>query len=783
MAVSPGNKDSRTVHRGMAGAVTAARAGPDGSAGHAALASRVFGGADDRADPAPAGRADGPPGRLMAAKNGPSSERSAALGLVFQRLDAMLARALAQARERFGAEASADAFRGLYISAAQASAALDGPPGLPLLNAATPESAAEPAMPGWEQVTAAHHGWRWLRDSYGLTGQQLDAVLIGLGPEADLRYERLYGYLQDDVTRRRPTVNLALDLITTSAAGKLAARGLFGADAALLRERVLTLVPDQQASAPPLLAHAIAIDEQIADVLLLQGGLDRRLARHCRLTVPEPGHWPNVPLPAAERGRLLAAARAGPGRWPFRLYFHGDRDSAELAAASALAGELQAPLLVLDLSGLPAGPDEADGVLFRAFREASLQGALLYLDGLDALPEEGPARLELARYLSGHPGIAILAGTTPWAPLGGPPLGVTEVCFTRPGFEVRCGAWAGALATAGVAAPPGLPEMLAERFRCGPGQIADAVANAVSAGRMSGTEPTRAALFAAARRQTSHLLAALASKIEPAYGWEDIVLPADSAAQLHELCERVTRRRRVWRDWGFDRKLARGMGAVALFTGPPGTGKTMAAEIIARELGLDLFKIDLSAMISKYIGETEKNLERIFTAAAGTDAILMFDEADALFGKRSQVRDSHDRYANIEVSYLLQRIEHYDGIVILATNLREHLDAAFTRRLHLIIDFPFPDEAERRRIWECCLPPGAPREAGIDFERLGQFQLSGGHIRNVVLHAAFLAAAQDGPIGMSHMLQAVQREHYKMGKVAPEVDLEPASQAPAAAGG
>jgi SpoVK/Ycf46/Vps4 family AAA+-type ATPase len=224
------------------------------------------------------------------------------------------------------------------------------------------------------------------------------------------------------------------------------------------------------------------------------------------------------------------------------------------------------------------------------------------------------------------------------------------------------------------------------------------------------------------------------------------------------------------------------VGTVALFTGPPGTGKTMAAEVLSGELGLDLFKIDLSAMISKYIGETEKNLERIFTAAAGTDAILMFDEADALFGKRSQVRDSHDRYANIEVSYLLQRIEQYDGIAILATNLREHLDAAFTRRLQFVIDFPFPDETERRRIWECCLPAGAPREAGIDFERLGQFQLSGGHIRNVVLHAAFLAAAEDGPIGMGHMLQAVRREHYKMGKVTPEVELEPASQAPEAAG-
>ena len=415
-------------------------------------------------------------------------------------------------------------------------------------------------MPDWEQVTAAHPGWRWLRDACGLTGQELDVVLIGLGPEADLRYERLYGYLQDDVTRRRPTVNLALDLITATADGKLAARGLFHADTPLATERVVNLVPDSQASAPPpLLAHVIAVDEQIVDVLLLQSGLDRMLAQQCRLTARR-GSWADVP---AGPHRARPAARHGPcrvGGQPPRWYFHGHRDSAELATASALAGELRAPLLVLDLSRLPVGRDEADEVLFRAFREASLQGAVLYLHDLDALPEPGPARLALARCLSGHHGVAILAGTKAWVPLGGPALGVIEVSFIRPGFEVRRRAWAGSLAQAGITAAPGLAEVLAERFRCGPGQIADAVATAISAAQTSGTGPTRASLFAAARGQTSHLLAALASKIEPAYGWDDIVLPADSLAQLRELGHRVTMRQRVWRDWEFDAKLSSGHG-------------------------------------------------------------------------------------------------------------------------------------------------------------------------------------------------------------------------------
>jgi SpoVK/Ycf46/Vps4 family AAA+-type ATPase len=199
----------------------------------------------------------------------------------------------------------------------------------------------------------------------------------------------------------------------------------------------------------------------------------------------------------------------------------------------------------------------------------------------------------------------------------------------------------------------------------------------------------------------------------------------------------------------------------------------MAAEVVARELGLDLFTIDLSSVISKYIGETEKNLERIFTAAAQASAVLMFDEADALFGKRSEVRDSHDRYANIETSYLLQRIEQYDGVAILTTNLREHLDAAFTRRLQFIVDFPFPDETHRRQIWERCFPKDAPRADHIDFERLGrEFRLSGGNIKNCVLHAAFLAVEERAPIGMSHLLRAVRREHHKAGTVLPDLEAD-----------
>jgi SpoVK/Ycf46/Vps4 family AAA+-type ATPase len=209
-----------------------------------------------------------------------------------------------------------------------------------------------------------------------------------------------------------------------------------------------------------------------------------------------------------------------------------------------------------------------------------------------------------------------------------------------------------------------------------------------------------------------------------------------------------------------------------LFAGPPGTGKTMAAEIMAGELGLDLFKIDLSGVVSKYIGETEKNLEHIFDEAATSNAILFFDEADSLFGKRSEVKDSHDRYANLEISYLLQRMEAYDGVTILATNLRANLDEAFTRRLQFAIDFPFPEEDDRLRIWNALFPPGVPRDSGLDFARLAsRFKIAGGNIRNVIVNAAYLAAEDGGQVTMQHLLHGTRRELQKMGRLLNEDDL------------
>ena len=279
-------------------------------------------------------------------------------------------------------------------------------------------------------------------------------------------------------------------------------------------------------------------------------------------------------------------------------------------------------------------------------------------------------------------------------------------------------------------------------------------------------------LYDACRLHSNQKLATLARKITPKYAWDDIVLPADRLEQLREICNHVKYRDRVYGEWGFDRKLSLGKGLSVFFAGPSGTGKTMAAEIIAGELGLDLYKIDLSTVVSKYIGETEKNLSRIFTEAETSNAILFFDEADALFGKRSEVKDSHDRYANIEIGYLLQRMEEYEGVVILATNFRKNMDEAFVRRLHFTVEFPFPNEEDRRRIWEGVWPEDTPRDPGLDLDFLAQrFELTGGNIRNIALAAAFLAADDSGVVVMPHLIRAMQREYQKMGKVVTETEF------------
>jgi hypothetical protein len=320
----------------------------------------------------------------------------------------------------------------------------------------------------------------------------------------------------------------------------------------------------------------------------------------------------------------------------------------------------------------------------------------------------------------------------------------------------RASVWSRSLRAHRLSAPDDEVNEVAGLFSLYPEQIRRA---ARQASRGSGR------LTEYARRQCVSDVEDLADRVALVHEWGDLVLPPPTLRSLQEFASAIRHRDLVFRDWSFLRASGGTPSLRALFSGTSGTGKTMSAAVIARDLGVDLHRIDLSAVVSKYIGETEKNLERIFSSAKGSNAILFFDEADALFGKRSEVKDAHDRYANIEIAYLLQRMETYDGVMILATNLARNLDPAFSRRIHFAIDFPVPDQEQRERLWKLLLPAEAPTR-DVDYSFLArQFQLTGGEIRNVALDAAFLAAHGDDEIAMDHLVRALARQSRKRGKL------------------
>jgi hypothetical protein len=435
----------------------------------------------------------------------------------------------------------------------------------------------------------------------------------------------------------------------------------------------------------------------------------------------------------------------------------------------------QAQLLV-DLRALLAQPHPIHAVGWFV-REAILQQAVLVLDGIESIvmddhPGTATLKAVLRRALLERRGPTILLGEARWEPaVWLPELPTLIVELAAPDPAARLQLWQRQL---NGSIPHNELAQFAVRYRFGDEAVRATVAAARGRSAWRGDQAfTAADLRDAARAIAAPPLDGLAHLIEPRYGWDDIVLTPDGLLQLEELCARARLQALVLDEWGYGRKHVRRAGLTALFAGPPGTGKTMAAEIISGVLGLELYRIDLSAVVSKYIGETEKNLERIFRAADQGDAVLLFDEADALFGKRSEVRDAHDRYANVEVAYLLQRLERYDGVAVLTTNLRGNVDEAFLRRLDCVLEFPLPEEAERLAMWRRSIPSQAPLSDEVDLAFLARkFKLAGGHIRNIALTAGFLAARDGSPICMKHLVRATRREYQKLGKLVAPGDFE-----------
>jgi SpoVK/Ycf46/Vps4 family AAA+-type ATPase len=710
-----------------------------------------------------------------------------------QRLDLLLRVQVWRARQRHAdAEEELTAF---YIPEAEADALLDQAIGTPTwATVPLPPDLREAVQSRLDQLAAANaeHTAGSLRQGvslrlvelarlFDLTAFDLDVVLACLAPELDRRYERLYAYLHDDVTRRRPTVELVLNLLCPDLEAKVAARTRLSPVAPLFRHHLAQLgeEPDQRSAS--WLGRTLRLDPRVARFLLDDDVVDDRLQPYARV-VAHAASLDELVVPEAFRrqlSQLVEHARAEGAN--LVLYCQGPYGVGKQTAAMACCQALGGALLVVDGKRLAASNVEEFATLARLIdREARLQGALLYWEDFDALlADEKHAHLAtLLPILEAHPGPTFLSGAATWEPVDAL-RGVTFVRlpFPQPGYQERLRLWRATLAEdAGATLDPTLDlAALANKFCLSGGQIRDAAATAGNLARArSPATPqiTRGDLHAACRLHSNRKLAELAQKISPHYTWDDLVLPDDQLAQLREIYHQVQYRAVVYDAWGFDRKLAMGKGLSILFAGPPGTGKTMAADVLAGALEFDLYKVDLSTVVSKYIGETEKNLARIFDEARTSNAILFFDEADALFGKRTQVRDAHDRYANVEISYLLQKMEEYEGVVILATNLRKNLDEAFVRRLHVTVEFPMPDVADRRRIWAQIWPAATPRDPDLDLDFLAsRVDVAGGSIRNIALAGAFLAAADGGVVTMQHLLRATHREYQKMGKVLTAGDL------------
>jgi SpoVK/Ycf46/Vps4 family AAA+-type ATPase len=667
-----------------------------------------------------------------------------------------------------------DLFRGLYVEHDEALAAWD--------------RAAEPPAPGgagdWEQDCATDPLFLRLAWEFpGLTPADYAILLLALAPELDPGYERVFGFLLDDVTRRRPTVSLALNLLDPAVASREVVLRRFSDMSLLLARRLIELTepPDSRTG---LLGKVIRPDEQFGRRVFGMRSLDSRLAPAVALTWPAAG-LDTVPIPHATRAalrRLLQRTGEGHGRPPVRLYLYGPDERARHLVAEAVARHLGQGLLVADADRLLALNRPFAETARLLVREARWFQNVLYLEGMEVFhpAERHREWAQLSAALARDGERVILSGTRPALPPSPYPVGLLPLELPVPDEDVRVRYWQEVLA---LLVPPDVvavqAALLAERYVLTRSQIEQAAAVAAARARSRGeVAPTYEDLALAARAQGSYELETLTHKVTPRIDLDDLVVRPDVRAQLREIIGRVRNRSWVLGEWGFGHRHSYGNGVNALFAGPSGTGKTMAAEAIAGELGKDLYRIDLTAVVSKYIGETEQRLEQIFCAGEATQAVLFFDEADSLLGKRSEVRDAHDRYANIEVSYLLQRMERYDGLIVLATNLPGNLDDAFLRRMSAIVQFAAPGAADRAVLWRHAWPEDVPLAPGagseIDYDFLAQrFELTGGGIRNAALAAAFAAA--DRPwfrvVTMYDVLLAVRRELQKLGQAISDADL------------
>ena len=577
---------------------------------------------------------------------------------------------------------------------------------------------------------------------FGLTDFERDVLLLCLGMELDPQLMNLCATAQGNPQMTWPTFRLALSFLPEAHWSALTPGG------PLRHWRLLEVERGETLTNSPL-----RIDERILHFVIGSEYLDERLAQFVQVVGVD------STLPASYRPHLQQITQiwSKPDeQWPV-IHLAGEARAGKRNLASASCASVGLRLHLLRVADIPATSSERETLLRLWQRESLLITTALLLECEET--DDASALRRARGFVKRIKGPVLTSG----AGLSGTAAeAVTTIEIKRPTLEEQRVLWERSLGSTAADLNGQLDEIVSQfQFDVDGIQSAGAVAR-----NFANTEQSPNlgdTLWQICRSHSRDALRGLAEAIEPRAGWEDLVLPDDEFQILREIAAQVRQRLKVYESWGFAARTARGLGISALFAGPSGTGKTLAAEVIAGHLQLDLYRIDLSQVVSKYIGETEKNLRAVFDSAEQSGAVLLFDEADALFGKRSEVRDSHDRYANIEVSYLLQRMESYRGLAILTTNLRGALDGAFLRRIRFIVTFPFPDIELRRQIWTQIFPAETPTR-DLDFNKLARLNVTGGNIRNIALNAAFLAADAGEPVSMSHLLRTARSECLKLEK-------------------
>lgn len=597
-------------------------------------------------------------------------------------------------------------------------------------------------------------------DAFELEDDERRALLLGLAPELDGSYARVFGFLNDDLTRRRPTPTIMAKLLFPGQTPCWVVRERLSASYNLGLHSLLR--PDPADPLPGSEVGVLPAPEITAFLLADSGAPDYpHFVRYSPARIDSVvNDYVSAELVQTLRG--WADGHEGAAAPVVQLVGEGLLRWFETAVV-----ESGRAVVSLDLSAF----DEHDEITIReaclsAARVTKLHDAILLIEGRDALTPQAQQRLDGSTVTELRRRVARVAvhSRAPWLIQAA----ASVLPIERPRLDVdgRIAMWRARARARGIELPEAEVAMLAATVRFEEPQV-DAALRLLGCEAASGRS-----LQSVVRRVARSAVPGTVRRVESSFGWSDIVLPPAVLEQLRAIASHVRHAGHVLDRWDYRSRMPYGQAVASLFTGPSGTGKTMAARVIASELGVELFQVDLSRTVSKYIGETEKHLDEIFDAAERASAVLLFDEADALFGKRTEVRDAHDRYANVEVAYLLQRMESYSGLAILTTNFRKNLDTAFLRRLRFVVEFAPPSASERQEIWRRAFPPSAPLAGDVDFRFLaGCLEITGGNIQQIAIRAAFLAVAHDRPIVMADIIAAAREELRKLGMLTVEKSL------------